>query len=125
MNGLNLGLGNLLGSKKSGGTGLEQTNTAQHTATAAETSFTTVAATIPNNAVGMPIKLRAAGSVGGIVRIEYRSGQYFELTVAPNQAPIEYDIPAGTFVNNVGSVNVEFEAAAAGTLYGTVVWQVG
>lgn len=111
--------------KGSGGTGLEQTSTAQHTASAAESSYTTVAATLPNNATGMPLKLRASGSVGGIVRFEFRSGQYFELTVAPNQAPIEYDIPAGTFSNAVGSVNVEFEAAGAGTLYGTVVFQVG
>ena len=111
--------------KSSGTTGLEQNATAQHTATGAESSFTTVAASLSGGATGIPLKLRASGSVAGIVRIQFGSQATYDIAVAPNQLPVEYDIPPTAFPNKVNSVNVLFEAAAAGTLYGIVVFQVG
>lgn len=100
-------------------TGL-QTAVAQHTATAAETSFTTVAATLPGGAVGRPLRLIASGSVGGIVEVQFGSQAVYAIAVAPNQTPVVYDIPATAFPNQVNSVNVLFEAAGAGTLTGIV-----
>lgn len=97
-----------------------QTGLAQHTATAAETSFTTVAATLPGGAVGRPLRLIASGSVGGIVEIQFGSQAVYALSVAPNQNPVIYNIPATAFPNQVNSVNVLFQATGAGTLTGIV-----
>lgn len=99
---------------------LTQNATAQHTATGAETAFTTVAATLPGGAVGKPIKLKASGSVGGLVQIQFGSQASYTLAVAPNQLPVEYIIPGTAFPNAVNSVNVLFEAFGAGTLTGIV-----
>lgn len=100
--------------------GLKQNAVASHTATGAETSFTTVAATLPGGAVGTPIKISASGSVGGLVKIQFGSQASYTLAVAPNQLPVEYKIPKSAFPNKVNSVNVEFEAFGAGTLVGIV-----
>jgi len=97
-----------------------QTALAQHTATAAETSFTTVAAALPGGAVGRPKRLIASGSVGGVVQIQFGSQATYSLAVAPNQSPVVYEIPDSAFPNQVNSVNILFEAAAAGTLTGIV-----
>lgn len=100
--------------------GNRQNTVASHTATAAETSFTTVAATLPGGAVGKPLKLSASGSVGGLIQLQFGSQAAFTLAVAPNQLPVEYVIPASAFPNAVNSVNVLFEAFGAGTLVGIV-----
>lgn len=102
-----------------------QNATATHTATAAETAFTTVAASLPGGAVGMPVKISASGSVGGLVQIQFGSQATYTLAVAPNQLPVEYHIPASAFPNKVNSVNVLFEAFGAGTLVGIVEFAVG
>lgn len=119
-------LADILQKMKSGnslGSGLEQTATATHTSTAAETTFTTVNATMPNGAVGRPLVLRAAGSVGGIVRIQIGNGTYYELQVAPNQNAVEYAIPKTAFSNRTNAVPIEFECTGGvGTLIGTVVF---
>ena len=113
-----------LPSKSAGTTGQEQNATAQHTATAAETSFTTVAASLPGGATGRPIILRASGSVAGLVQIQFGSQASYTIAVAPNQLPVDYTIPVSSFPNRVNSVNILFEASGAGTLYGIVVFQV-
>lgn len=110
---------------KSAGNGNEQNAIASHTATAAETSFTTVAATLAGGAVGMPKTLKASGSVGGLVQISFGSQATYTLSVAPNQLPVEYKIPASAFPNKVNSVNILFEAFGAGTLVGIVDFAVG
>lgn len=104
----------------SGKSSMMQTALAQHTATGAETSFTTVAATLPGGAVGRPLRLIASGSVGGIVEIQFGSQAVYALSVAPNQSPVTYNIPATAFPNQVNSVNVLFEANGSGTLTGIV-----
>jgi hypothetical protein len=104
--------------------GNRQTATATHTPTAAETSFTTVAATLPGGAVGRPIKLLASGSVGGLVQITFGSQAAYTIPVAPNQLPVVYEIPKSAFPNQVGSVNVQFEGFGAGTLVGIVEFEV-
>lgn len=103
-----------------------QTAIATHTSTAAETSFTTVAATLSGGAVGMPLKLLASGSVSGIVQLQFGSQASYAIPVAPNQLPVEYKIPASAFPNRVNSVNVQFECTGGvGTLIGVVEFQVG
>ena len=98
-----------------------QTAVATHTSTAAETSFTTVAATLPGGATGRPIKLKASGSVSGIVQIQFGSQAVYSIPAAPNQLPAEYVIPASAFPNKVNSVNIQFECTGgAGTLIGVV-----
>lgn len=100
-----------------------QNAVASHTATGAETSFTTVAATLSGGAIGRPLKLTASGSVGGLVQIQFGSQASYTLSVAPNQNPVEYIIPASAFPNQVNSVNVLFEAFGAGTLVGIVEFE--
>ena len=104
----------------SGKSSMMQTALAQHTATAAETSFTTVAATLPGGAVGRPLRLIASGSVSGIVEIQFGSQAVYALSVAPNQNPVVYNIPATAYPNQVNSVNVLFQANGSGTLTGIV-----
>ena len=104
--------------------GNKQNAVASHTATAAETSFTTVAATLSGGAVGRPIKISASGSVGGLIQIQFGSQATYTLAVAPNQLPVEYMIHASAFPNQVNSVNVLFEAFGAGTLVGIVEFNV-
>ena len=104
--------------------GNKQNAVASHTATAAETAFTTVAATLSGGAVGRPVKISASGSVGGLIQIQFGSQATYTLAVAPNQLPVEYMIPASAFPNQVNSVNVLFEAFAAGTLVGIVEFNV-
>ena len=112
------------GAKKTGGTGNEQTASALHTATAAETAFTTVAASLAAGATGRPLVLTAYGSVGGIVQIQFGSQAVYSLLVGPNAAPVHYPIPPTAFPNKVNSVNVMFQADGVGTLHGIVAFEV-
>lgn len=96
---------------------------ATHTATAAESAITTVAASLPGGATGKPITLRASGSVAGIVQIQFGAQAVYNIPVAPNQNPVEYKIPPSAYPNKVNSVNIGFQAFAAGTLLGTVDFQ--
>lgn len=102
-----------------------QSALASHTATAAETSFTTVAATLPGSAIGIPKTISCSGSVGGLVQFQFGSQAVKTVAVAPNQLPVVIPIPPSAFPNRVGSVNVQFEAFGAGTLVGIVDFQVG
>lgn len=102
-----------------------QTATAIHTSTAAETSFTTVAAALPGGATGKPLKLKASGSIGGLVQIQFGSQAVYTLPIAPNQNPVEYIIPSSAFPNHVNSVNIQFECTGGiGTLIGIVEFAV-
>ena len=114
-----------MGAKKAGTTGMEQTANATHTSSAAESSFTTVAASLAGGATGMPIVVRASGSVGGIVRVQIGSQSYYDIPVAPNQNPVDYPVPASAFPNRVNSVNILFEnTGGAGTNLAVVVFAV-
>ncbi len=112
-------------SRTGGSVGNMQTAVASHTATASETAFTTVAASLPGGAVGMPKKLKVSGSVGGLIQIQFGSQAVYTLAVAPNQLPVEYVIPPAAFPNRVNAVNVQFEAFGVGTLVGIVEFAVG
>ena len=115
----------MMSSRSSAGPKNNQTALATHTSTAAETSFTTVAAALPGGATGRPFKLKASGSISGIVQIQYGSQAVYAIPVAPNQIPIEYLIPASAFPNKVNSVNVQFECTGGvGTLIGIVEFNV-
>jgi hypothetical protein len=83
-----------------------QTALAQHTSTAAETTFTTVTATLPGGATGKPIKVISSGSVGGVVQFQFGSQSVYQMPIAPNNLPVEYVIPASAFPNKTGSVQV-------------------
>lgn len=101
--------------------GNKQTAVATHTSTAAETSFTTVNATLPGGATGRPIKIKASGSVSGIVQFGFGAAAVYAIPVAPNQNPVEYTIPASAFPNKVNSVPVQFECTGGiGTLIAVV-----
>ena len=102
-----------------------QSAVATHTPTAAESSFTTVAATLPGGAVGMPKVVHCSGSVGGLVQVQFGSQAVRTIAVAPNQLPVDIQIPPSAFPNKVGSVNIQFEGFGAGTLVGVVDFSVG
>ena len=107
------------------GGGNSQSALASHTASAAESSFTTVAATLPGSAIGTPKSIACSGSVGGLVQFQFGSQAVKTVAVAPNQLPVVIPIPPSAFPNKVGSVNVQFEAFGAGTLVGIVDFAVG
>jgi len=111
----------MMRSPASSGAKNNQTAVATHTSTAAETSFTTVNATLPGGATGRPVKLKASGSVSGIVQIQFGAQATYAIPVAPNQNPVEYAIPASAFPNKTNSVPVQFECTGGvGTLIGVV-----
>ena len=111
---------------KGGNSGNAQTAVATHTSTAAETTFSTVAATLPGGATGKPRKLKVSGSVSGIVQLPFGNQASYALPVAPNQLPVEYIIPASAFPNAVNALNIQFECTGGvGTLIAVVEFQVG
>ena len=98
-----------------------QTALATHTSTAAETSFTTVDATLPGGATGRPVKLKASGSISGIVQIQFGAQATYAIPVAPNQLPVEYAIPTSAFPNKTNTVPVQFECTGGvGTLIAVI-----
>ena len=105
--------------------GNTQTAVATHTSTDAETSFTTVNATLSGGAVGRPIKLKASGSVSGLVQFQFGAQATYAIPVAPNQNPVEYLIPASAFPNKTGTVPVQFECTGGvGTLIAVIEFAV-
>ena len=113
------------GIAKGGKSGLRQTGFAAHTSTAAESSFTTVNASLPGGATGRPIKLKASGSIAGLVQIQFGNQASYTLQVAPNQLPVEYEIPQTAFPNDVNSVPILFECVGGvGTLTAVVEFEV-
>lgn len=102
-----------------------QTAVATHTSTAAETSFTTVNAVLPGGATGRPIKIKASGSISGIVQFQFGANATYAIPIAPNQLPVEYSIPASAFPNKVSTVPVQFECTGGvGTLIAIVEFAV-
>lgn len=107
------------------GGGAPQTGIATHTSTAAETSFTTVSATLPGGATGRPLKIKASGSISGLVQFQFGANASYAIPVAPNQNPVEYLIPKSAFPNKVNSVPVQFECTGGvGTLIAVVEFAV-
>jgi len=101
-----------------------QTAVAQHTSTAAETSFTTVTATLPGGAIGRPIVIYASGSVSGIVQFQFGANATYALSIAPNQLPVKYVIPKSAFPNRTGQVPIQFECSGGvGTLIAIVEFE--
>ena len=99
---------------------------AQHTSTAAETSFTAVNAALPGGAVGRPIKISASGSVSGLVQFQFGAQASFSIPVVPNGEPKEYLIPHSAFPNPVNSVPVSFECSGGvGTLIAVIEFETG
>jgi hypothetical protein len=103
----------------------EQTAVATHSPTAAETSFTTVAATLPGGAVGIPKYVDCSGNVAGIIQVAFGSQANKAVSIAPNQLPTRIMIPPGAFPNKPNSVNIQFQGFAAGTMVAVVTFQVG
>lgn len=113
------------GMSKPGGSNLEQTAYATHLPSAAESSFTTVAATLPGGAVGMPKFVDCSADVGGLIQIQIGSQAVKQVAVAPNQNPVRIVIPNQTYPNKVGSVNVGFMGFGAGSMAAIVTFAVG
>lgn len=98
-----------------------QTAVATHTSTAAETTFTSVNASLPSGATGRPIKIKASGSISGIVQFGFGATAVYAIPVAPNQNPVEYIIPPSAFPNKVNQVPISFECTGGvGTLIAVV-----
>ena len=105
---------------KSGGE-TYQTAIASHTSTAAETSFTSANATLPNGAVGKPVNIKCSGSITGLVQITYGAGATKAVPVIPNGSPVDLKIPAGSYPNPVNQITVDFECTGGvGTLIAVV-----
>lgn len=101
-----------------------QTAVATHTSTAAETSFATVTATLAGGAIGRPLVIYASGSVSGIVQFQFGANATYAVSIAPNQLPVRYVIPASAFPNKTGQVPIQFECTGgAGTLIAIVEFQ--
>lgn len=104
--------------------GNRQTAVAQHTSTAAETSFTTVTATLAGGAIGRPLVIYASGSVSGIVQFQFGANATYALSIAPNQLPVKYVIPKSAFPNRTGQVPIQFECSGGvGTLIAIVEFE--
>lgn len=100
-----------------GNTGNRQSAYATHTSTAAETSFTSASASLPSGATGKPFKVKASGSVSGLVQISFGNSATYQIPVAPNQLPVEWTPPASAFPNRVNSVSIGFMCSGGvGTL---------
>lgn len=92
---------------------VKQWATSGYTATAA-VSAAPVSVTLPQNAVGKPVKMKVSGSVAGYVTLEIGNGAQITAMVNPNALYDEVDIPASAFPNLVSSVAVEVTASGAG-----------
>lgn len=116
----------MMRSNQSGkGQSLKQTAVATHTSTAAETAFTVANAVLGGGAVGRPIKIKASGSISGIVQFQFGAQASYAIPIAPNQNPVEYDIPSSAFPNKTGTVPVSFECTGGvGTLIAVVEFAV-
>ena len=113
----------MMSAKTSGGN--EQTALATHSPSGAESTFTNVNATLPGNAVGIPLYVDCSANVGGIVQIQFGAQAVKQVAVAPNQTPTRIMIPKGAFPNKVGSVPIGFEGFGAGSMAAIVTFSVG
>lgn len=92
----------------------KNTAEASHTATAAETSLTTVTATFPGNSVAHPTKVRVSGSVSGYIQIQVGTNKYLNVACNPNAPYVEEAITGVD--GDVTGLPVGFQADAAGTI---------
>lgn len=103
-------------SAKPSGSAYSNTAQAQHTATAAETSLTTVTASFPGNSVAKPFKVRVSGSVSGYVQVQLTLNKFLNIACNPNAPYVEETIPAGIISGPVTGIPVGFQADDAGTI---------
>jgi hypothetical protein len=89
---------------------------ASGTVTATGAGTTNLVITLPNGAIGRPLKLKASGGVAGNVTMQIANSQQIVVLVNPNAAPVEEDIPARAFPGPQGSVTVAVYASAAGVI---------
>ncbi|MEM0135723.1 MAG: hypothetical protein QXU18_10965 [Thermoplasmatales archaeon] len=83
----------------------------------AVTSPTAVTVTFPNGVAGIPVQIRASGSVSGLVILQYGAGPQIQLPVNPNAPFTSVAIPKSAFPNAVTSVNLQYEASGAGSIF--------
>jgi hypothetical protein len=84
---------------------------------AAVTSFTSVTVQFPNGASGMPVGIRASGSVSGILSLQYAAGNTIQIPINPNAPYTSAAIPNGAYKSPVTQVTLEYQASGAGTLF--------
>ena len=76
----------------------------------------TVSPTLPGGGTGRPVKIRASGNVSGWATLNIGAESQIVILINPNAPYTEEAIPASAFPGVVGSVPVELNASAAGTL---------
>jgi hypothetical protein len=86
-------------------------------ATATAAGATALTPTLPNGAIGMPVRIKASGSVAATVTLNISNSQQIVVLVNPNAPPTEEEVPAGAFPGKQGSVSVTAELSAAGNVY--------
>lgn len=98
------------GSRGSG----KQDATATATFTAAGSQ--NVTPELPGGATGRPIKVKASGSVSGVVLINVGTQAQLALPVNPNAPYTERDIPANAFPSPVNNLPLTIQATGAGAI---------
>ena len=85
--------------------------------TGAVSTNTAVTVTFPNGVSGVPVALRASGSVSGIIVLQYGAGDQVQLPVNPNAPFTQVKIPSGAYKTPVSTVNLYYQAAGAGSIF--------
>lgn len=86
-------------------------------ATATSAGTTALTPTLPNGGIGMPVRIKASGSVAAVVTLNISNSQQIVVLVNPNAPPTEEEIPAGAFPGKQNSVAVTADLSAAGDVY--------
>jgi hypothetical protein len=92
-------------------------------ATATAAGATNLTLSLPSGAIGTPVKLKVAGTVGATVVMQISNSQQVVALVNPNAPPTEEIIPARAFPGKTNSVNVTATLAAAGNVYVSVAFK--
>ena len=90
--------------------------TATANITTVATTTTSFTVSLPNNATGIPRRLRVAGSVSGSVSLMISATKTLTTAVTPNAGFSYFDIPASAFQSPVSTVTgLSYYASAVGT----------
>ena len=87
---------------------------------AAVTTDTAFNLAFPNNVSVIPKRIRASGSVAGIIKLNYGAGQQIVIAVNPNAPEMSAMIPKNTYKSPVSQLALLYQAAGAGSIYVSV-----
>jgi hypothetical protein len=78
---------------------------------------TTLNPALPSGAVGMPVKIKASGSVAAIVTLAISNSAQIVVLVNPNAPASEETIPKNAFPGKVNAVAVTVTTSGAGDVF--------